>query len=390
MNKQPLQSMSKVFADSVGLVSARSQTFDKPLELACGRVLPAYTLVYECYGQLNADKSNAVLICHALSGSHHAAGFYSEDDKKPGWWDNYIGPGKPIDTNYLYVVSVNNLGSCFGSTGPVSINSETGEAWGPDFPSLRVRDWVLSQKALMEHLQIEQWAAIIGGSLGGMQVMRWALEFPEAMRHSVVIASSMKLTAQNIAFNETARQAIMSDPQFHDGYYLKHGSKPRQGLSLARMIGHLTYLSDDAMDAKFGRNLRAGSFRLGQDGDLEFQVESYLRYQGSRFAESFDANTYILMTRALDVFDLAREYNDDPVAAFSQAQSSFLVVSFSTDWRFSPQRSREITDALIAARKNVCYAAIDSDFGHDAFLLRHARFESVFRGYMQRVIRECG
>ena len=376
-------------ADSVGLVTPCSHTFDKPLTLACGRVLPSYELVYECYGELNADKSNAVLICHALSGHHHAAGFHSPDDRKPGWWNNYIGPGKPIDTNRFYVVSVNNLGSCFGSTGPTSVNPETGDIYGPDFPPLRVRDWVESQKQLMEHLGIKQWAAIIGGSLGGMQVMRWALEYPTLMRHSIVIAASMKLTAQNIAFNETARQAIMSDPEFHDGYYLKHNTLPRHGLSVARMIGHLTYLSDDAMDAKFGRDLKSGSFQLGQESELEFQVESYLRYQGANFAENFDANTYLLMTRALDVFDLAREYNHDPVEAFSHAQSSFLVVSFSTDWRFSPARSQEISNALIAAKKDVCYAAIDSDYGHDAFLLKHPRFESVFRSYMHKVYQEC-
>ncbi|HEY9032784.1 MAG TPA: homoserine O-acetyltransferase [Pseudomonadales bacterium] len=381
--------MSKLStAGTVGIVSALSHHFDEPLLLACGRSLPGYTLVYECYGELNADRSNAVLVCHALSGSHHAAGVYSADDKKPGWWDNYIGPGKPIDTRHLFVVCVNNIGSCYGSTGPASINPATGEVYGPDFPPLRVRDWVETQRRLMQHLGIPQWAAVIGGSLGGMQVMRWALEYPGLLRHSIVIAASMKLSAQNIAFNETARQAIMSDPDFHDGHYLKHNTKPRKGLSLARMIGHLTYLSDDAMDEKFGRNLKSGSFRLGQASELEFQVESYLRYQGANFAENFDANTYILMTRALDMFDLAREYNDDPVAAFRHAQCAFLVVSFSTDWRFSPERSREISNALIAAGKPVCYAEIDSGYGHDAFLLKHPRFEAVFHHYMQRVIRE--
>lgn len=381
--------MSKAFLHgSVGIVQALSHTFNESLMLANGRSLPSYTLSYECYGKLNADKSNAVLICHALSGSHHAAGYYSENDKKPGWWDNYIGPGKAIDTNHFYVVSVNNIGSCFGSTGPTSINPETGEIYGPDFPTLRIRDWIKAQKRLMAFLDIAQWAAIIGGSMGGMQVMRWALEYPELMRHSVVIASSMKLTAQNIAFNETARQAIISDPDFHHGHYAKHNTLPRKGLALARMIGHLTYLSNDVMDLKFGRDLRSGSFQLGQDSNLEFQVESYLRYQGSNFAESFDANTYILLTHTLDYFDLAREYNHDPVEAFSHAQSSFLVVSFTTDWRFSPQRSQEIATALIAADKNVCYANIESDYGHDAFLLKDPRFEAVFGEYMQRVARE--
>ena len=371
--------------DSVGLVIEQKQLFEQPLPLACGRDLPSYELVYEAYGKLNLDKSNAVLICHALSGSAHAAGYHSVEDKKAGWWENYIGPGKPIDTDHFYVICINNIGGCHGSTGPASINPENGDIYGADFPALRVRDWVSSQKRLIDEMGISQLAAIIGGSLGGMQVMRWALEFPDFMRHSIVIASSMKLTAQNIAFNETARQAIMSDAEFHQGHYLKHNTIPREGLSLARMVGHLTYLSDDAMDHKFGRELRSGSFQLGQDSDLEFQVESYLRYQGQKFSEEFDANTYILMTRALDYFDLAREYNNNAAKAFEQAQSSFLVISFSTDWRFAPERSREISNALLAAGKNVVYADIESDFGHDAFLLKHPRFEALFHAYMQRV-----
>ena len=375
-------------ADSVGLVVEQQQHFDEPLTLACGRDLPSFTLVYEAYGELNADKSNAILVCHALSGNAHAAGYHSVDDKKPGWWENYLGPGKAIDSDKFYIVCINNIGGCDGSTGPKSINPETGELYGPDFPPLRVRDWVQSQKCLMDKLAIDQWAAVIGGSLGGMQVMRWALEYPDKLRHSIVIASSMKLTAQNIAFNETARAAIMSDTEFHDGHYLKHNTIPRQGLSLARMVGHLTYLSDDAMDHKFGRELRSGSFQLGQDSGLEFQVESYLRYQGQKFSEEFDANTYILMTRALDYFDLAREYDHDAAQAFSNAQSSFLVISFSTDWRFAPERSKEITNALVAAGKNVVYADIESNFGHDAFLLKHQRFDEIFKAYMQRVDNE--
>lgn len=381
--------MTAVFADnSVGLVVAQSHTFTKPFTLASGRVLPEYTLFYECYGELNADKSNAVLICHALSGSHHAAGYHSKDDKYPGWWDDYIGPGKPIDTNVFYVVSVNNIGSCYGSTGPTSINPETGRVYGPEFPRLRIRDWVHTQKALMDVLGIKQWAAIVGGSMGGMQVMRWAMLYPDAVRHCVVIASSMKLTAQNIAFNESARQAIVSDPSFYEGNYAEHGTLPRKGLAVARMIGHLTYLSDGAMDSKFGRDLRSGSFALGQDSELEFQVESYLRYQGSKFSENFDANTYILLTRTLDYFDFAREYQHDPVLAFKQTKASFLVISFTTDWRFPPERSQEIATALIAADRPVTYANIESNYGHDAFLLKNERYESVFKTYMQRVARE--
>jgi len=376
-------------SDSIGLVTAQLHTFKQPLTLACGRVLPEYTLAYETYGTLNSQHNNAILVCHALSGSHHAAGYYSTTDKKPGWWENYIGPGKPIDTNHFFVVCVNNLGGCNGSTGPISINPDTQELYGPSFPPVRVRDWVLTQHDIMQLLGIKQWAAVIGGSLGGMQVMRWALEYPEKVRHSIVIASSLNLSAQNIAFNETARQAIISDPEFHDGHYAAHNTLPRKGLAVARMIGHLTYLSDDAMEAKFGRDLRSGSFDLGQDSDLEFQVESYLRHQGANFAENFDANSYILMTRALDFFDLSREYGNNPVKAFGHAQSDFLVISFSTDWRFSPARSKEITNALIAANKQVSYADIDSNHGHDAFLLKHPRFESVFHSYMQRVKAGC-
>ena len=370
---------------SVGLVEPAIARFDEPLALACGRALPAYELVYETYGELNGERSNAVLICHALSGNHHAAGYHSNDDKKPGWWDECIGPGKPIDTNRFYVVSLNNLGGCHGSTGPSSINPETGEPWGPDFPPLRARDWVNSQARLADYLGIDCWAAVIGGSLGGMQAMRWSLEYPERIEHCIVIAAAMKLSAQNLAFNEVARQAILSDPAFADGHYLERGTLPAQGLALARMVGHITYLSDHAMANKFGRDLRSGSFDQGNDETVEFQVQSYLRYQGSQFSSNFDANTYMLMTRALDYFDLAREYGNDAVAAFRHASCGFLVISFSTDWRFSPERSREIVDALIAADRPVTYAEIAADEGHDAFLLPIPRYMDVFSAYMRRV-----
>jgi homoserine O-acetyltransferase len=370
---------------SVGIVEPRLARFDEPLALACGRSLPGFELVYETYGELNAQRSNAVLVCHALSGHHHAAGYHDPDDKKPGWWDECIGPGKPIDTRRFFVVSLNNIGGCHGSTGPSSINPESGESWGPDFPPLRVRDWVNSQAMLADRLGIDCWAAVIGGSLGGMQAMRWALEYPDRIRHCVVIAAAMKLSAQNLAFNEVARQAILSDPAFADGHYQAHGAVPARGLALARMVGHITYLSDHAMASKFGRDLRSGSFEQGSDSNIEFQVQSYLRYQGSQFSGSFDANTYILMTRALDIFDLAREYDNDPVAAFSHARCSFLVISFSTDWRFSPERSREIVDALIAADRPVTYTEIGADEGHDAFLLPIPRYMDVFAAYMKRV-----
>ena len=370
---------------SVGIVEPRSVRFDEPLALACGRDLPGFELVYETYGELNPRRSNAILICHALSGHHHAAGYHSEDDKKPGWWDECIGPGKPIDTTRFFVVSLNNIGGCHGSTGPSSINPLTGEVWGPDFPSLRARDWVNSQARLADYLGIDCWAAVVGGSLGGMQAMRWSLEYPDRIRHCIVIAAAMKLSAQNLAFNEVARQAILSDPAFADGHYLERGTLPARGLALARMVGHITYLSDHAMASKFGRDLRSGSFEQGNEEDVEFQVQSYLRYQGNQFSGSFDANTYMLMTRALDYFDLAREYDNDPVKAFRHAQCSFLVTSFSTDWRFSPARSREIVNALIAADRPVTYAEIEADEGHDAFLLPIPRYMDVFSAYMRRV-----
>jgi homoserine O-acetyltransferase/O-succinyltransferase len=370
---------------TVGIVEPQLVHFEEPLALACGRDLAGYQLVYETYGELNSQRSNAVLVCHALSGHHHAAGYHSKDDKKPGWWDECIGPGKAIDTNRFFVVSLNNLGGCHGSTGPSSINPLTDKPWGPAFPPLRARDWVNSQARLADYLGIDCWAAVIGGSLGGMQAMRWALEYPQRIKHCIVIAAAMKLSAQNLAFNEVARQAILSDPDFADGYYQQRNTIPAQGLALARMVGHITYLSDGAMASKFGRDVRSGTLEQGSDENVEFQVQSYLRYQGSQFSGSFDANTYILMTRALDYFDLAREYDNDPVAAFSHASCSFLVLSFSTDWRFSPQRSREIVDALIAADRPVTYAEIEADEGHDAFLLPIPRYIEVFKAYMRRV-----
>lgn len=372
--------------DSVGLVTPQLFHFDQPLALANGRSLDTYQLMVETYGELNADKSNGILICHALSGSHHVAGYHSESDKKPGWWEHYVGPGKPIDTNRFFVVCMNNIGGCHGSTGPQTINPATGQPWGSSFPHLRVRDWVETQVRLADRLGIQQWAAVIGGSLGGMQAMRWALEHPNRLRHCVVIASAMNLTAQNIAFNETARQAIQSDPNFFSGDYLAQNTLPKRGLSVARMIGHITYLSDDGMGRKFGRELRSGSFERGSDELVEFQIESYLRYQGSTFSEVFDANTYILMTRALDYFDLAREYNGDAAAAFKNATCKFLVVSFTSDWRFAPERSREIVTALMRANRDVIYGEIESAHGHDAFLVpNQVRYWDLFSTYMQRV-----
>ena len=370
--------------DSVGLVTPQSLHFDTPLQLDCGRTLPQYDFVYETYGALNKTRSNAVLICHALSGDHHAAGYHSAADRKPGWWETCIGPGKPIDTNRYFVVCPNNLGGCKGSTGPTSNNPATGKPYGPDFPIVTVKDWVRSQATLADALGINQWAAVIGGSLGGMQAMQWTIDYPERIRHAVVIAAAPRLSAQNIAFNELARQAIMSDPEFHSGHYYEHGVIPRRGLMLARMLGHITYLSDDVMRSKFGRELREGKLNFGFD--VEFEVESYLRYQGLSFVEHFDANTYLLMTKALDYFDPASDFNNDLTAAFRQAKAEYLVISFTSDWRFSTARSREIVKSLLEGGKHVSYAKVNADQGHDAFLISIPYYMDVFRSYMEREV----
>jgi len=369
--------------DNVGLVTAQTHKFTTPLALDCGRSLPSYELIYETYGTLNEHHSNAILICHALSSDHHAAGYYSMQDKKPGWWDTCIGPGKPIDTNRFFVVSLNNLGGCKGSTGPKSINPDTNKPYGPDFPIVTVRDWVKSQARLADVLGISQWAAVIGGSLGGMQALQWAIDYPKHLRHCLVIAAAPKLTAQNIAFNEVARQAILSDPDFHAGHYYQHNTVPRRGLMLARMLGHITYLSDDAMRKKFGRELREGKINFGFE--VEFQVESYLRYQGTSFVEHFDANTYLLMTKALDYFDPASEHNNNLSDALAKVAAKFLVISFTSDWRFSPSRSREIVKALLHNKKNVSYAEIKAQEGHDAFLMRIPHYLRIFKNYMQQI-----
>lgn len=376
--------MSRFPADSVGLVTPQHQAFNEPLRLACGKTLPRYDLVYETYGELNASRSNAVLVCHALSGHHHAAGYHSEDERKPGWWDACIGPGKAIDTNRFFVVSLNNLGGCHGSTGPCSINPETGKSYGASFPVLSVLDWVNSQARLADMLGIDCWAAVVGGSLGGMQAIQWAISYPDRVRHCVAIATAPKLSAQNIAFNEVARQAIITDPDFHNGDYAAFGVIPKRGLMLARMVGHITYLSDDAMGEKFGRELRTD--RLNYDfTSVEFQVESYLRYQGQEFSGRFDANTYLLMTKALDYFDPAEADGGDLAKTLSVVKAQFLVMSFTTDWRFSPARSREIVNALMAARKSVSYLDIEAAQGHDAFLLPIPRYVQALGGYMNRI-----
>jgi homoserine O-acetyltransferase/O-succinyltransferase len=370
---------------SIGHVTPQQMHFSEPLPLKSGAVLPAYTLTYETYGTLNTDKNNAVLVCHALNASHHVAGTYEGQDKSEGWWDNLIGPGKPLDTKRFFVIGVNNPGSCFGSTGPRDVNPSNGQAWGADFPVVTVEDWVDAQARLMSQLGIEQLAAVLGGSLGGMQALAWTLRHPQRVRHCIGVATAPNLSAQNIAFNEVARRAIVTDPDFHGGHFYRHGVVPGRGLRVARMIGHITYLSDDAMDVKFGRQLRAAELGYSTQ-EIEFQIESYLRHQGDKFSEYFDANTYLLITRALDYFDPARAFGGDLAKAFTIAREhKFLIVSFTTDWRFSPARSREIVKALVDNRIDVNYAEIAAPHGHDAFLLDDPRYHGLLRAYFERI-----
>ena len=363
------------------IASPQSAHFSESLPLASGATLRAYDLAFETYGALNADKSNAILVCHALNASHHVAGSYAGQADSLGWWDNMIGPGKPVDTDKFFVIGVNNLGSCFGSTGPLTINPETGRAYSADFPLVTVEDWVDSQVRLVEHLGIGKLAAVMGGSLGGMQAMCWATRYADRLSNALVIAAAPNLSAQNIAFNEVARQAIMTDPDFHDGHFAEQHTVPKRGLMVARMIGHITYISDDQMEAKFGRDLRAG---LKYSFDSEFQIESYLRYQGEKFSGYYDANTYLRVTKALDYFDPAREYGGNLAKALAPASAKFLVISFTTDWRFSPARSREIVKALLAEKKHVTYAEIDASHGHDAFLMDDAQYHGVVRAFLAR------
>ncbi len=383
------------------IVTPQTFRFTEPLPLRSSASLPAYELVVETYGTLNAERSNAVLICHALNASHHVAGRHADEQGRPiprseGWWDNMIGPGKPVDTDRFFVIGVNNLGSCFGSTGPTHTNPATGAPWGADFPVVTVEDWVDAQARLLDAMGIQTLAAVMGGSLGGMQTLSWTLQYPARVRHAVVVASAPNLTAENIAFNEVARRAIVTDPDFHGGHYLREGTLPRRGLRIARMIGHITYLSDDVMNEKFGRSLRSSddtdpraaaelAYRYTTQ-DVEFQIESYLRYQGDKFSEYFDANTYLLITRALDYFDPAREHGGSLSAALAKARAKFLLVSFTTDWRFSPKRSREIVKALLENRRDVSYAEIDAPHGHDAFLLDDPRYLNAVRAYFDQTI----
>jgi homoserine O-acetyltransferase/O-succinyltransferase len=363
--------------------------FDEPLSMANGSKLADYELTYETYGLLNAGKTNAILVCHALNASHHVAGVASDDPKNIGWWDNMIGPGKPVDTNRFFVIGVNNLGSCFGSTGPMSVNPATGKPYGPDFPVVTVEDWVNAQARLADRLGIQTFAAVMGGSLGGMQALAWSTLYPSRLLHCVAIASAPKLSAQNIAFNEVARRAIITDPQFHGGRFYDHQVVPEHGLQVARMIGHITYLSSDSMAEKFGRTLRDSDV-YGFSFDAEFEIESYLRYQGEKFSKYFDANTYLLITRALDYFDPAKNHGGDLTLALAGATAKFFVASFTTDWRFSPERSREIVQALLTNKREVTYAEINAPHGHDAFLLDDPQYHGLVRAYFGRIANEVG
>ena len=376
------------------IVTPQTMHFEAPLPLQSGASIRGYDLTYETYGQLNAARDNAVLICHALNASHHVAGRYADQPRSDGWWDNMVGPGKPVDTERFFVIGVNNLGSCFGSTGPMHRDPDSGQIYGADFPVVTVEDWVHAQARLLDALGVARLAAVMGGSLGGMQALSWTLQYPERVRHAVVVASAPNLSAENIAFNEVARRAIVTDPDFHGGHFYRHGVVPQRGLRIARMIGHITYLSDDVMNEKFGRELRQavtgnGSGYRYSTQDIEFQIESYLRYQGDKFSEYFDANTYLLITRALDYFDPARAFGGDLRLALAQTRARFLLVSFSTDWRFPPARSREIVKALLENRRDVSYAEIDAPHGHDAFLLDDARYLSVVRSYFERIGEEA-
>lgn len=371
---------------SVGAVTPQAFHFEAPLLLQSGASIAGYTLMVETYGSLNADKSNAVLICHALNASHHVAGYYADQPKNVGWWDNMVGPGKPVDTNRFFVIGVNNLGSCFGSTGPMHTNPATGKPYGADFPVVTVEDWVNAQARLADVLGIQQFAAVMGGSLGGMQALAWSILYPDRLQNCVVIASTPKLSAQNIAFNDVARQAILTDPDFHGGDFYAHGVVPRRGLRVARMIGHITYLSDDDMAEKFGRDLKSDDYQFGYG--VDFEIESYLRYQGDKFSDYFDANTYLLITKALDYFDPARHTDGDLTKALATTKAQFLLASFTTDWRFAPERSREIVKALISNKRTVSYAEIDAPHGHDAFLLDDSRYLNLVAAYFDRIATE--
>lgn len=375
---------------SVGLVEKKFYTFALPpdeMTLESGARLGPVTLAYETYGSLNPDKSNAVLILHALSGDSHAAGYYSENDPKPGWWDIMVGPGKGIDTSKYFVICSNIIGSCLGSTGPASINPQTNKPYGPDFPVVTIGDMVRAQKTLLDHLGIEKLLAVTGGSIGGMQVLEWSVRYPDRIVSAIPLATTTRHSALAIAFNEVARQSIMADPKWNNGDY-HAGERPDLGLAVARMIGHITYLSDESMRLKFGRRLQEKS-DLSFNFDADFQVESYLRYQGTKFVDRFDANAFLYITKAADYYDLENLYGSgSAVKAFSMAKAAFLVVSFTSDWLYPTDQSKSLVKALKKNGLDVSFCEIEAEWGHDAFLLPNERLSTLVKGFLERVYNE--
>lgn len=369
-------------AHSVGLVETRSWTFEEPLKLDCGRTLAPITQAYETYGKLNERRDNAILIFHALTGDAHVAGYHTPQDRKPGWWDLMVGPGKPFDTDRYMVICANVLGGCQGTTGPASISPETGHPYGLDFPVVTIGDMVRAQKRLVEHLGIERLLAVTGGSMGGMLALDWAVRYPDATASVLAIATSARLNAQGIAFDEVGRQAIMADPRWqHGDYYGKE--PPTAGLAIARMIGHITYLSDEQMRAKFGRRLQTRK-TFGYDFETEFEVESYLRYQGGAFVQRFDANSYLYITKAMDYFDLMNGHHS-LVEALEGVRSAFLVVSFSSDWLFPTSESKAIVRALQANGVPTTFLEIPNSYGHDAFLLPSDELNAMVGSFLANV-----
>lgn len=371
--------------NSIGIVKPKIFKCADPIKLSCGMTLDNYELIYETYGKLNKNKDNAVLVCHALSGNQHVAGRHKKTDKHPGWWDSLVGPGKPLNTNKFFVIGINNLGGNEGSTGPKSINPKTKKVWGSSFPIITVEDWVKTQKTLINYLGIQRLSSVIGGSLGGMQALEWNLQFPNEVKNTIIIAAAPNLTAQNIAFNEVARQSIITDPDFQKGNFYTKKNKPKRGLRVARMLGHITYLSNDAMKSKFGRKKKNKDFKY--NFNTEFEIESYLNYQGDKFAKEFDANTYIRMTKALDYYDPTKQNKKKLSAVFKKIKSKFLVISFTSDWRFSPARSKEIVKSLLDNNINVSYAEISAESGHDAFLMSDDHYHEILNSFFKNIFK---
>ena len=371
--------------NSIGIVKSKIFKCADPIKLSCGMTLDNFELIYETYGKLNKNKDNAVLVCHALTGNQHVAGRHKKTDKHPGWWDSLVGPGKPLNTNKFFVIGINNLGGNEGSTGPKSINPKTKKVWGSSFPIITVEDWVKTQKTLINYLGIQKLSSVIGGSLGGMQALEWNLQFPNEVKNTIIIAAAPNLTAQNIAFNEVARQSIITDPDFQKGNFYTKKNKPKRGLRVARMLGHITYLSNDAMKSKFGRKKQNKDYQY--NFNTEFEIESYLNYQGDKFAKEFDANTYIRMTKALDYYDPTKQNKKKLSGVFKKIKSKFLVISFTSDWRFSPSRSKEIVKSLLDNNINVSYAEISAESGHDAFLMSDDHYHEILNSFFKNIFK---